>query len=726
MQLLALALYSHDGRLRPVRFEPGKLNIVTGESKTGKSALLTITEYCLGRSEYLVPAGPIANTVSWYGSLWQLTPDPDGARAFAARPAPPAGQKETQRAMLAFGGAELDLIAHGDLVENTDTRTLRRQLGRRIGIEENVIESRGLGMSHDPFEANIGHAAWLCLQDQDEIASRRQIFHRQGDGKVAEHLKDTIPYFLGAVPADAASRRAALRDAQRALRRAEGSLATAEREAGEMDTMLQGLLAEAHAAGLTDVQGTTDRDRIILVLHAAAGSPVTPSSTQDTLTGSGSSHEPTASPRSPSSAPASPDSVGPRAPDGAEGPQRTPDQAPDQAAPDEAPAPFSEETQALFEAQNRRRALSANRDRLSRELDDVMDSRRLLLDRRDEERQFAEAVELHAGRLTSLDLLPKPRKHDEPTTGEGEEDAEHSCPVCGNDLEGPDPSVDQLRDRLTALRTQVTDLGTTPASIEAAVAKLEGAADRLRSDLSANEAALGAVVGAEEVARRERNIAAARFYTRGRISAMLSVASATSNTSLSKLRANVDTARARLERLADSFDPDAAREQLHSRLNIIGASMTDYARRLGVEHVENSVRLDLANLTVVTDTEQGPLPLPRIGSAANWIGYHLATHLALHRFLVMNDRPVPRFLMIDQPTQAFFPSDVAKSSGSVNDADRDAVLAMFILMRDVVEELKPRFQVIVSDHADLDEDWFQDAIVHIWRDGVKLVPADWL
>ena len=129
---------------------------------------------------------------------------------------------------------------------------------------------------------------------------------------------------------------------------------------------------------------------------------------------------------------------------------------------------------------------------------------------------------------------------------------------------------------------------------------------------------------------------------------------------------------------------------------------------------------------MVTDSSDGPLPLQRIGSAANWIGYHLATHLALHQYFVENNRPVPRFLMIDQPTQAFYPSEIAKNAGAVDDADRAAVLAMFTVMRDVVEELAPRMQIIVSDHADLaEEQWFQDAVVHRWRDGTRLVPAEW-
>src|SRR5438132_4921849 len=39
VQLLSLILYNADGRTRLVEFRPGQLNIVTGESRTGKGAL---------------------------------------------------------------------------------------------------------------------------------------------------------------------------------------------------------------------------------------------------------------------------------------------------------------------------------------------------------------------------------------------------------------------------------------------------------------------------------------------------------------------------------------------------------------------------------------------------------------------------------------------------------------------------------------------------------------
>lgn len=657
MQLLALALYKHDGRRRPIRFEPGKLNIVTGESKTGKSALLTITEFCLGRDEYLIPAGPIADNTAWYGALWQLTDDPAGPRAFVGRPAPPKGQRSIQRAMLEFGGATMDLPDYSALIENADSSAVRRQLGRRIGIDENVIESRGGGVSQVPFEAHLGHAAWLCLQDQDEIASRYLLFHRQGESAVEQHLKDTIPYFLGAVPADAAAKRAALRDANRAQRRAEAALAAAEQEAQTVQASLRGLLAEAHAAGLTDEHDLTESTQIIGALHAAARNPRDGGRGQNSV-----------------------------APEGS------------------------------VEQQDRRRRLLRQRAELREQLRSVMDNRSLLLDRAESEQDFASAVELHAGRLTSLELLPS-----------GVENDTSSCPVCGSGLDEPDPAATALAERLQSLRNELTSLDAAPESRRQALTALETAADSLRQELAATESAVEALDAADQTARAQREADAARNYTRGRIAALLTVITDGTGSSLERLRRNLEGAKALVAQLLSELDPDQDREQLLSRLNIIGRTMTDLAGRLGLEHVEDGVRLDLANLTVVTDTSDGPLPLQRIGSAANWIGYHLATHLALHQYFVGNDRPVPRFLMIDQPTQAFYPSDIAKNAGAVDDADREAVLAMFTVMRETIDLLAPRMQIIVSDHADLvDVQWFQDAVKHRWRGGTRLVPTEWL
>ena len=83
--------------------------------------------------------------------------------------------------------------------------------------------------------------------------------------------------------------------------------------------------------------------------------------------------------------------------------------------------------------------------------------------------------------------------------------------------------------------------------------------------------------------------------------------------------------------------------------------------------------------------------------------------------------------MLDQPTQAHTPPEKDNHTGQpTDDADRIAVRAMFRLMRYVVAELAPNFQIIVCDHADLPEQWFDEAVRYRWRGGETLIPTDWL
>lgn len=50
---------------------------------------------------------------------------------------------------------------------------------------------------------------------------------------------------------------------------------------------------------------------------------------------------------------------------------------------------------------------------------------------------------------------------------------------------------------------------------------------------------------------------------------------------------------------------------------------------------------------------------------------------------------------------------------------------MYQLALKLVEELTPSLQIIMTDHANINEEWFQDCIVERWREGQKLVPPEW-
>ena len=212
----------------------------------------------------------------------------------------------------------------------------------------------------------------------------------------------------------------------------------------------------------------------------------------------------------------------------------------------------------------------------------------------------------------------------------------------------------------------------------------------------------------------------------GKISQYIETASTGDNGS--NLRKQIEMARSRVAVLESELDPEAIREKLSAFTNIIGRYMNEYSDKLDLEHRGSQLRLDIRNLTVVADTLDGPVSLFRMGSAENWVGYHVLAHLALHKWFRQKNRPVPGFIMFDQPSQAHYPPD-RDAEGSLDvlgDEDQAAVLQLFKLIADAAAELAPHLQIIIMDHADLKQDWFQDAVVDRWRKGRKLIPLSWI
>ncbi len=118
-----------------------------------------------------------------------------------------------------------------------------------------------------------------------------------------------------------------------------------------------------------------------------------------------------------------------------------------------------------------------------------------------------------------------------------------------------------------------------------------------------------------------------------------------------------------------------------------------------------------------------------MGSAENWLGYHLSAIFPLKEYFINKKRPIPSFLILDQPSQVYFPRDLAdKTKGFIQkDVEREAVKRIYKFMFDRVEELDGKLQLIVMDHAEVDEDWFNSSIRESWwEDNQALIPIDWI
>lgn len=175
------------------------------------------------------------------------------------------------------------------------------------------------------------------------------------------------------------------------------------------------------------------------------------------------------------------------------------------------------------------------------------------------------------------------------------------------------------------------------------------------------------------------------------------------------------------------IDEEEKESRLSSILNRINLQMSKWKESLDLEYKDDPIRFDIKKLTIFADTSKKSIPLYSMGSGANWVAYHLLVHFAFHKHFILDERPVPRFLILDQPSQVYYPPDkILNNSHSPSESsDEKAVKQMYNFIIEVTKELSPDLQVIVTDHAKINLTSFKDSIIEEWRDGKKLVPEEW-
>jgi hypothetical protein len=641
MQLLDVVLFSHDGRRRVLKLNAGSVNVITGASKTGKSALIDVVDYCYGSGECRVPEGPIRRSVSWFGLRLAL----DHGQAFIARRCPGARAASSEDCFVEVGDL-VEIPESAALRQTTNTKGLLALVTGWVGIKDNVHEPPA-GQTRAPLSANIRHALSLCFQPQDEIIRRQQLFHGAGDNFFAQALKDTLPYFLGAVDDDYVRRREELRRLREQVRACERRLAEIAALRGEGISKADGLLAQARDAGLTDASGLS-WEPTVSALRVVASTPLA--------------------------------QVDAAIPDGSEFSR------------------LADERSELLEKQRRIR-------------EEIAAARAF---EKDEKGFSHEATEQRA-RLKTIGIF------EGATPG-------HACPLCSRELdpaETQSPSVDDVRATLSSLSSRLESVTRAAPQIEKAISELETKFQAAQQGLAKNRSQMEAVRAASDRLSGVQDDLTKKAHVLGRVSLYLESLPDLPDTKA--LEEQAATLRAQCVELENELSDERVRERLESVTSILGQRMTKWAHQLDLEHSKFPLRLDLKKLTIVADTNDGPVPMDRMGSGENWVGYHLIAHLALHQWFVERGRPVPRFLFLDQPSQVYFPAekDVDGSMALVSEDDRLAVSRMFQLVFDAVKDVAPGLQVLITEHADINEPWYQAAIVERWRGGTKLVPDDW-
>lgn len=644
MNIKEIFLYSHKGELRRVSFKVHGLNIITGRSSTGKSAISEIVEYCMGRSDFNIPEGPIRDKVAWYGVIYQFK----GEQVMIAKPAPAQTASSCSRVMLRRG-ADLQPPDFTELRQNTDDDSVVELLSELLGIPANrtVVPD---GQSRSAFVASIRHAVYYLFQKQGIIANKEQLFYRQNEPFIPQAIKDTLPILLGVAPDDSLDLDAKLRSTRRELKLIQKQLADAEYFGEQLNVRALGLVTEAQQVGVIARGALSQTTEEILELLDASKDwkPIT--------------------------------------------------------IPDEDTAKIAELEDEIL-ALRRRRSESA----------EILRATRLFTEKED---GFTTEVNEQKSRLESIGALPS-----DPVSGEWQ------WPFAPENLGMDTPVAKCLMEELDSLSQELDSVVGERPHLEEYTLRLEGEAKVMNELLRSKEEQLASAIAANSAIAEmgSRNAAAARVM--GRISLFLE--NHVPDDEIPGLRAKVEELIrqvAQLEKESNDSDRD---ERLASILNIISNRIRPYVSELEAEFSEFDFRFDFNHLTVVADRPERPVPMSKTGGGANHLAYHLGALLALHHFTTNNGKPMPSFLFLDQPTQVYFPSEqIYKAASEIEDTERDAdlnqVRKLFEMLYRFATVEAIGIQIIVTEHANLRDQWFQDSIIETpWTKPPALVPEEW-
>lgn len=215
-QLLKVVLWSREGgEPRVVNFQPHVVNVISGASKTGKSSVIPIIDYCLGSEKCAIPVGVIRESCSWFGVLIDTI---EGQKLLARKE--PGGLKASGDMVLLEGPVvEVPDVIAG---KNQNVDYVKAVLNRLSGLSNLQIEPG----TDERFKARVSFRDLMAFlfQPQNIIANPDVLFFKADTTEHREKLKSIFPYVLGALSPELLQARHELDRLSRLLRRKEAEL----------------------------------------------------------------------------------------------------------------------------------------------------------------------------------------------------------------------------------------------------------------------------------------------------------------------------------------------------------------------------------------------------------------------------------------------------------------------------------------------------------------------
>ncbi|KAF5038381.1 hypothetical protein DSECCO2_554890 [anaerobic digester metagenome] len=230
-----LILWLKNGEIRTISFLNNKINVITGNSDTGKSSILDIVDYCLCSSKANIPNQHIGVNVLWYGINITIN-----SKNFTIARGEIRNSKPSSEYFFS-GSGEIPKIPYSSIA----TTELKTILEQEFSINDSVTFAYGGKNISQSTKISYRYFLMFNTQSGDTINDSQVYFDKQSDDRYREALPRIFDLALGITTVENMTLKSKIDNVQKALDKLEKEKALEETTNDDVKLSKQLLLKKA-------------------------------------------------------------------------------------------------------------------------------------------------------------------------------------------------------------------------------------------------------------------------------------------------------------------------------------------------------------------------------------------------------------------------------------------------------------------------------------------------